>query len=121
MSATPINQQRLVALTQAAIQSLHALLREIGADPGGYHHVPDEREKEEPQFHTAPGERSGPRCPKCRGAMKPRQSARGPFFGCAAYPQCDGTRPGEKSRSADPRSIYAQGNSESEEWEAGRQ
>lgn len=30
-------------------------------------------------------------CPKCGGPMVVRQSRRGPFYGCAAYPKCRGT------------------------------
>ncbi|WP_350310421.1 topoisomerase DNA-binding C4 zinc finger domain-containing protein [Pseudomonas sp. ME-P-057] len=37
------------------------------------------------------------RCPKCGGEMKTRTAKKGrysgrAFFGCAAYPRCDGTR-----------------------------
>jgi DNA topoisomerase-1 len=32
-------------------------------------------------------------CPDCGGPMKLRQSRRGWFLGCAAYPKCKGTRP----------------------------
>ena len=31
-----------------------------------------------------------PTCPTCAGAMVRRQSNRGPFWGCSAYPQCRG-------------------------------
>lgn len=31
-------------------------------------------------------------CPQCGGAMTPRLSAHGKFWGCNAYPKCRGTR-----------------------------
>jgi four helix bundle suffix protein len=34
-------------------------------------------------------------CPQCGKPMRERQSAKGPFWGCSAYPECKGTRPGE--------------------------
>ena len=33
-----------------------------------------------------------PKCPKCGAPMKLRHSARGDFWGCTAYPTCNGTR-----------------------------
>jgi len=36
---------------------------------------------------------NAPLCPLCGKAMKKRNSARGPFWGCTAYPECRGTRP----------------------------
>ena len=32
------------------------------------------------------------KCPMSKGPMKARRSAHGPFWGCAAYPRCTGTR-----------------------------
>ncbi|MGX9364623.1 topoisomerase DNA-binding C4 zinc finger domain-containing protein [Desulfoplanes sp. PS50] len=29
----------------------------------------------------------------CGKPMRPRTSARGPFWGCSAYPDCKGSRP----------------------------
>jgi len=37
-------------------------------------------------------EPDAPECPECATPMKRRQSAKGPFWGCANYPQCKGTR-----------------------------
>ena len=37
-------------------------------------------------------EPAGPDCPECGSPMRKRSSARGPFWGCANYPQCKGTR-----------------------------
>ena len=34
---------------------------------------------------------AGTKCPECGGAMVARQSARGPFYGCASFPKCRGT------------------------------
>ena len=34
-----------------------------------------------------------PECPQCGRPMKKRNSARGAFWGCGAYPECKGTRP----------------------------
>ncbi len=36
--------------------------------------------------------RREPACPKCRRQMVLRESSRGEFWGCSAYPQCRGTR-----------------------------
>jgi len=33
-----------------------------------------------------------PACPACNGTMKKRNSTRGPFWGCASYPECKGLR-----------------------------
>jgi restriction system protein len=35
----------------------------------------------------------GPECPQCAKPMRRRKSAKGEFWGCAAYPECKGTRP----------------------------
>jgi four helix bundle suffix protein len=35
----------------------------------------------------------GPECPVCSKPMRRRQSARGDFWGCPAFPDCKGTRP----------------------------
>ncbi len=35
---------------------------------------------------------SGPECPECGSPMRKRTSQRGPFWGCAAYPECRGIR-----------------------------
>lgn len=42
------------------------------------------REKERP---------ASPDCPQCGKPMRRRQSARGDFWGCSAFPDCKGTRP----------------------------
>jgi four helix bundle suffix protein len=34
-----------------------------------------------------------PDCPLCGKSMRQRKSAKGDFWGCAAYPECKGTRP----------------------------
>jgi four helix bundle suffix protein len=34
-----------------------------------------------------------PECPQCGKPMRERQSAKGSFWGCSAYPECKGTRP----------------------------
>jgi len=34
-----------------------------------------------------------PACPACNGTMRKRNSTRGPFWGCANYPECKGLRP----------------------------
>jgi four helix bundle suffix protein len=34
-----------------------------------------------------------PDCPQCGEPMRPRQSAKGDFWGCSSYPACKGTRP----------------------------
>ena len=34
-----------------------------------------------------------PECPLCGKPMRQRNSARGPFWGCSAFPECKGTRP----------------------------
>ncbi|MCU0914383.1 MAG: four helix bundle suffix domain-containing protein [Planctomycetes bacterium] len=34
-----------------------------------------------------------PECPLCGKPMRRRKSAKGPFWGCGAYPDCKGTRP----------------------------
>lgn len=39
------------------------------------------------------GKPSGPECPSCGKAMRRRKSAKGPFWGCSAFPECKGTRP----------------------------
>ncbi|HMO52640.1 MAG TPA: four helix bundle suffix domain-containing protein [Kiritimatiellia bacterium] len=43
-----------------------------------------------------------PACPDCGGPMRQRSSTRGPFWGCARYPECKGLRPieptGEKTK-----------------------
>jgi four helix bundle suffix protein len=36
-----------------------------------------------------------PECPQCGKPMRERQSAKGSFWGCSAFPECKGTRPGE--------------------------
>jgi restriction system protein len=33
-----------------------------------------------------------PNCPKCRRKMRYRKGSRGPFWGCANFPRCDGSR-----------------------------
>jgi restriction system protein len=40
----------------------------------------------------ARAEPAAPNCPDCGEAMKRRSSARGPFWGCGAYPKCKGVR-----------------------------
>lgn len=40
----------------------------------------------------ARAEPAAPQCPACGGAMRKRASARGPFWGCSAYPKCKGIR-----------------------------
>ena len=42
------------------------------------------REKDEPP---------SPECPLCSKPMRQRRSARGDFWGCAAFPDCKGTKP----------------------------
>lgn len=37
---------------------------------------------------------AAPACPQCGQPMRRRQSAKGDFWGCSAYPDCKGTRPG---------------------------
>jgi DNA topoisomerase-3 len=32
------------------------------------------------------------KCPKCQGPMASRKSKHGPFWGCRAFPRCNGTR-----------------------------
>lgn len=49
---------------------------------------------------TAETASATPSCPKCGGPMVSRQARRGQgagmsFWGCASYPRCKGTRPGE--------------------------
>jgi four helix bundle suffix protein len=34
-----------------------------------------------------------PSCPQCQQPMRRRQSAKGDFWGCSAYPDCKGIRP----------------------------
>ncbi len=34
-----------------------------------------------------------PDCPQCGKPMRQRKSAKGPFWGCSAFPECKGTRP----------------------------
>ena len=34
-----------------------------------------------------------PACPKCGKAMRKRKSAKGEFWGCSGYPECNGTKP----------------------------
>ena len=34
-----------------------------------------------------------PECPLCSKPMRQRRSAKGPFWGCPAFPDCKGTRP----------------------------
>jgi four helix bundle suffix protein len=34
-----------------------------------------------------------PECPDCGKPMRQRKSAKGPFWGCSAFPDCKGTRP----------------------------
>jgi hypothetical protein len=34
-----------------------------------------------------------PACPQCQQPMRRRQSAKGDFWGCSAYPDCKGIRP----------------------------
>jgi len=34
-----------------------------------------------------------PACPLCNASMRKRSSAKGPFWGCSAYPTCKGIRP----------------------------
>ncbi len=34
-----------------------------------------------------------PECPQCGKSMRQRNSARGKFWGCSAFPECTGTRP----------------------------
>jgi len=34
-----------------------------------------------------------PECPLCGGPMRRRNSAKGRFWGCGAFPDCKGTRP----------------------------
>jgi four helix bundle suffix protein len=41
------------------------------------------------------GKPSGPECPSCGKPMRRRKSAKGPFWGCSAFPECKGTRPME--------------------------
>jgi restriction system protein len=35
---------------------------------------------------------AAPACPKCNKPMRKRTSAKGPFWGCTGYPDCNGTR-----------------------------
>lgn len=39
------------------------------------------------------GRQAAPECPVCGKAMRRRKSAKGPFWGCSAFPECKGTRP----------------------------
>ena len=34
-----------------------------------------------------------PECPVCGKPMRQRNSAKGAFWGCSAFPECKGTRP----------------------------
>lgn len=46
------------------------------------------------------GKQAAPECPSCGKAMRRRKSAKGPFWGCSAFPECKGTRPiQEESRA----------------------
>lgn len=51
-----------------------------------------------------------PQCPKCGGDMVRRENGTtgDPFWGCAIYPRCNGTRPiseAEKMRAAGAASL----------------
>jgi len=50
------------------------------------------REKMTSARLAARAEPDAPDCPECNVTMKRRSSARGPFWGCAHYPQCKGIR-----------------------------
>ncbi|MGJ8518344.1 DNA topoisomerase III [Carnimonas bestiolae] len=43
-------------------------------------------------------------CPLCQSAMKLRKGAKGPFWSCSKYPQCQGTKPAGKKHSTSRKS-----------------
>jgi four helix bundle suffix protein len=51
------------------------------------------REKMSEARKQARHEPDAPTCPDCSSPMKHRQSAKGPFWGCAQYPKCKATPP----------------------------
>lgn len=79
----------LIILIQRATGLLSRQLEQLERDfvrDGGI------REKMHEVRQEARGRTNSPNCPSCGGPMRKRNSTRGAFWGCGAYPDCKGTR-----------------------------
>lgn len=74
--------QRTISLLGKQLQSLEAAFLERGGI----------REKMT-QARVLARDGEAPECPDCGKPMRKRNSQKGPFWGCSAYPECHGTRP----------------------------
>ena len=79
-------QRAMAMLSKQIKQQGDAFLNEGGFREKMYQCRSDEREKQIPVDKTAP------LCPECDKPMRRRNSQRGEFWGCSAFPQCKGTR-----------------------------
>lgn len=79
--------QRTMAMLKNQIKKQgDAFLEEGGFREKMYQCRSEEREKKMPLDNSAPP------CPECEKPMRKRNSQRGEFWGCSAYPKCKGIR-----------------------------
>jgi len=79
--------QRTMGMLKNQIKTLgETFLNEGGFRERMYQCRSEERENKMPVDENAP------RCPNCGEAMRKRNSQRGEFWGCSAYPKCQGIR-----------------------------
>ena len=79
--------QRTMAMLKNQIKKQgDAFLEEGGFREKMYQCRTEERENKMPVDNNAPA------CPECEKPMRKRNSQRGEFWGCSAYPKCKGTR-----------------------------
>ncbi len=88
----------LIVLIQRATGLLGLQLKRLEADflaQGGIREKMSRARIEVRDGETGPEKDNSPGCPQCGEPMRQRRSARGPFWGCARYPDCKGVRPVE--------------------------
>ena len=82
------------ALLDRQIASLASAFEEEGGFTERLHRVRSERLTAKRIEARDKQQAAGtPECPQCGKPMRRRKSAKGEFWGCAAFPDCKGTRP----------------------------
>ncbi|MGF1573778.1 MAG: four helix bundle suffix domain-containing protein [Sumerlaeia bacterium] len=84
----------MLILIGRAMNMLKAQIKAQGkafTETGGFSEQLTTKRVEMRDQQNTPAE--SPECPQCGKLMRRRKSAKGDFWGCAAYPDCKGTRP----------------------------
>jgi four helix bundle suffix protein len=79
-------QRTMAMLKNQIIKQGDVFIQKGGFREKMYNSRNEEREK------RIPVDKNAPACPECEKPMRKRNSQRGEFWGCSAYPACKGTR-----------------------------